>query len=176
VHHGFYQAYLDVREQVADRVSSLMIGAARNPNDAQPTLPIYVTGHSLGAALALLCALDLDNRGFVIGGVYTFGGPRVGDVAWLDLYDASLKEKTFRFVNELDIVPRVPGLLMGYRHVGHEVFFPCPGRSEFDPSMAVRLVSDAVGAVRDYLAKRVSCFTDHPATHYVEQVEGMKTA
>ena len=61
---------------------------------------IWITGHSLGGALATLCAGRYGN----VQGVYTFGSPKVGDEAFKDNFDV----KMYRFVNNYDIVSRVP--------------------------------------------------------------------
>lgn len=56
--------------------------------------------HSLGGALAQLAAFDLEsdwNDYEVVSGVYTFGGPRVGDQAWTEAYEkVYLTGKTIR--------------------------------------------------------------------------------
>jgi hypothetical protein len=48
-----------------------------------PDYKVYVTGHSLGAAMATLSAADLSVVSKIpIEGVYTFGSPRVGNLAF----------------------------------------------------------------------------------------------
>lgn len=69
---------------------------------------IYVTGHSLGAALAILCAADLVVVGKLpVAGVYTFGGPRVGNLAFSQWYNQNIAPEVFRFTHRHDIVPHV---------------------------------------------------------------------
>lgn len=88
---------------------------------------VWVTGHSLGGALASLAAVRLLAEGFTVPAVYTFGSPRVGDVDFYSGYSAV----GYRVVNNDDIVPHVPleTLLLGgaglfglrhftYKHVG----------------------------------------------------------
>jgi triacylglycerol lipase len=84
--------------------------------------PVWITGHSLGGALAMEAALRI---GFYVPvlGVYTFGQPRVGNKAFAQFYDAGYKSKTFRVVHAQDIVARLPWLLGSYRHAGHEIFY-----------------------------------------------------
>jgi hypothetical protein len=85
----------------------------------------YVVGHSMGGALAHLCALDLATRfGHEVGSrthVYTFGAPRVGNApfsAWSRRRVASY----WRFTHARDIVPSVPPQLMGFHHAAREVW------------------------------------------------------
>jgi triacylglycerol lipase len=41
--------------------------------------PIYITGHSLGGAFAVISAADIKETFGNIGDIYTFGEPRVGN-------------------------------------------------------------------------------------------------
>jgi triacylglycerol lipase len=104
LHCGFGCAYGTVRTQVLDGIKKL---APKH---------IWVTGHSLGGAMALVCAYDLTvYQGHQIDGVITFGQPKIGK----SNLTASLKEKLgdryVHFINELDAVPQVPP---GYSHFG----------------------------------------------------------
>ncbi len=99
VHRGFKTALSEVWTPFADHVGSLL----------EKNLKLWFTGHSLGAALATLAADRIGN----VAGVYTFGSPRVGDRDFKNQYRAN----TYRFVNNSDIVTRVPPSGM-YCHVG----------------------------------------------------------
>lgn len=90
VHDGFHQAFLQVESDVRKAVQSL------------PNHKLYITGHSLGGALALIAtrALNMDN----IAACYTFGSPRVGSLE----FDSAIKVPIYRVVNAADAVPRVP--------------------------------------------------------------------
>ncbi len=107
VHTGFLNAYKSpqVRRRIQDMVSSSV-------------RKILVTGHSLGAALAILCAVDLQynypDRDIEC---IVFGCPRVGNAAFRDSYNKRVF-KTIRVQNGNDIVTKVPLWIMGYRHVG----------------------------------------------------------
>ncbi|XP_076945128.1 phospholipase A1-Ibeta2, chloroplastic-like [Bidens hawaiensis] len=77
------------------------------------TLSITVTGHSLGAALALLVADDLSTcaKDMPPIAVYTFGGPRVGNQAFAKRL-CSQNVKVLRIVNSQDLITRVPGMFV----------------------------------------------------------------
>jgi len=109
VHRGFYEALESVRTDLEAGIQ------------ATHYQRLWLTGHSLGGALAMLCARAWKGA---VEGVYTFGQPRVGDAAFCALYDSALKSRTFRVIHADDIVARVPWLLGAYRHAGHEIFFP----------------------------------------------------
>lgn len=111
IHAGFGHALVDAWGQIRDAVRTL----SSSPNIApdpqqQPTL--WLTGHSLGGALAVLAGAafsmwsDAPLRS--VSGIYTFGQPRIGLFRFCSNYDHLLSDKTFRFVNDQDLVPRVP--------------------------------------------------------------------
>ncbi|KAK1430516.1 hypothetical protein QVD17_13321 [Tagetes erecta] len=77
------------------------------------TLSITVTGHSLGAALALLAADDLSTcaKDMPPIAVYTFGGPRVGNKGFAKRL-SSQNVKVLRIVNSQDLITRVPGMFV----------------------------------------------------------------
>lgn len=78
-------------------------------------VPVWVCGHSLGGALALLTALRLlqpglqdGTKGMLFGALYTYAQPRVGDSVFADHADRLLAGRYFRAVNNRDIVPTAP--------------------------------------------------------------------
>ena len=106
VHGGFAAALNVVRIGMLSAVASL----APKPDER-----IWITGHSLGGALAVLAAAVLKfEAGRDIAGLYTYGQPRVGDNAFCEALDAALTGRFFRYVNDQDIVPHaVPIALPG---------------------------------------------------------------
>uniref|UniRef100_A0A383V4A2 Fungal lipase-type domain-containing protein n=1 Tax=Tetradesmus obliquus TaxID=3088 RepID=A0A383V4A2_TETOB len=135
LHDGFTDAYYYVRKATlvcvkghmehfaqlhAARLNSSRNATAADDSASKPVL--WVSGHSLGAALATLAAADFAKEGYQPV-VYTLGSPRVGDRDWQKLYDTEykLKDRTFRMVNDNDPVARVPITMLGYRHIGTPV-------------------------------------------------------
>ena len=115
VHAGFLEALDVVWDQVVDALTPL------------GNRPVWFTGHSLGAALATLAGDRFQRqrqvRGFgELGGIYTFGSPLVGNRAFVDGFNGRCLDRSFRFVNDQDVVPRLPPPLLGYRHVNTERF------------------------------------------------------
>jgi hypothetical protein len=69
---------------------------------------VYVTGHSLGGGLAVLAAADLAISGIAAANVmYSFAGPRVGNIAFATQFNASIAA-AWRVVNSEDLVPTLP--------------------------------------------------------------------
>ena len=102
VHLGFSHA----ADAVYPTVRSLLTCLARE-------LPILVTGHSLGGAMATLVAHRLSAEGFPVRAVYSYGSPRAGDRHFRNAY----RLPNYRFVNDNDLVPHLP-LRWCYHHVG----------------------------------------------------------
>lgn len=90
-----------------------------------PDRHLWITGHSLGGALAVLAASRVNPDRKM--SVYTFGQPRVGDGEFAAACQERFGRRYFRFVHGRDIVPRVPPFTPGYRHFGWEVTAGRPG-------------------------------------------------
>ena len=69
---------------------------------------IWVTGHSLGGAMAIICAAELSKSGKPLSGVVTFGQPRVGDRAFAERINNEFGSRLLRVINEDDIVVSLP--------------------------------------------------------------------
>lgn len=79
-----------------------------------PNKQIYITGHSLGGAIGLYIAGELEQHEVGNITLYSFGCPRVGNKKYVDL----IKSTHHRFVNCTDFVPNIPLSILGYRHHG----------------------------------------------------------
>jgi hypothetical protein len=113
VHKGMYNAYLSIARQVNLAAKSLLANCQN--------CHVYVTGHSLGGAIATLAAADLYSLTPDLS-LYTFGSPRVGDLAFATYFDKIVPD-TWRVVHNHDIVPHVPQRFLGFRHVSREVWY-----------------------------------------------------
>jgi len=94
-HAGFTDIYESMRNKIAEALETIA-----------PAKTLYIAGHSLGGALAVLAAADL-----AAGGrrpvVYTFGAPRAGNPRFACRYD-KLVPDSYRIANVHDIVTRLP--------------------------------------------------------------------
>jgi len=92
---------------------------------------VFVTGHSLGGALAALIASRISTRLHIdVDAVYTFGMPRAGNNVFAQSYDDDLGLRTFRLVHGEAIVPTVAPASFGFRHVGR--YLHCERLGRFD--------------------------------------------
>ncbi|KAI7828372.1 Alpha/Beta hydrolase protein [Kickxella alabastrina] len=116
VHHGFLTAYKSVSETVTARITRLI--------RLYPNYKLVFTGHSLGGAEAVLCAVDVLRMVPEVKSrvhIYTYGMPRIGNNAWADSIDA-LGIPIYRVVYESDLVPHIPFQWLGYQHFSQEVW------------------------------------------------------
>ena len=90
IHQGFQESYYAVEALIEKEL-------ARFPGE-----PLYLTGHSLGGALAVVATRFLDAGD--LAACYTFGSPRVGDLSLA----AEFRTPIYRLVNAADAVPRLP--------------------------------------------------------------------
>lgn len=107
------------------------------------SLSITVTGHSLGAALALLVADEISTCASDVPpvAVFSFGGPRVGNKAFANRMNAK-NVKVLRIVNSQDVITRVPGMFVS---------------EELDQ----KLRSSRIGGVLDMLDKNMPLAYSH---------------
>lgn len=113
-HLGFAMA----TRSVASRLTTVLRNElSRGPRE------VWLTGHSLGGAMAQIFARYLVLEGIAVAGVVTFGAPTPGHSEWSSAY-APLASRTHRFENAEDLVPCLPPnraqwIQSGHVHVLH---------------------------------------------------------
>ena len=114
VHQGFYANLEAVWDEIYAKVDEAMHGESRARADGRPQARLerlYVTGHSLGGAMAVLAAAKLASDPRLEGlvrGVYTFGQPAVGNREFADDCQKLFGKRLFRHVFAYDVVPHLP--------------------------------------------------------------------
>jgi hypothetical protein len=109
-HQGFVRAIGDIWDPFL---------AAIEEERKKSERPIWLTGHSLGGALALLAAWLLRRKFIAIHQVYTFGGPMIGNDEVVKAFAREFPEKIFRYVNQPDPIPKLPTISLIANHYGH---------------------------------------------------------
>ena len=118
VSHGFYHTcFLSIYPALLQALGAL---TAR-----YGSVPLHLTGHSLGAAITQLVAFELATTSqYSLASVITYGTPRVGDAQWAAAYEKALSSTpAFRVVHYRDPVPHLPFEDLGYLHPPTEVFY-----------------------------------------------------
>lgn len=132
VHGGFRDGYRAVHDQLLAALGEV------NPHGL---LPVMLAGHSRGAAIAAVACVELASHA-VLAGCYTYGQPRVGDETMRANVDAAIRGRFYRFVNDADLVTRVPP---GYVHTGQPIRFDGDGNVVADQRGAFASVEGIEG-------------------------------
>ncbi len=165
VHTGFYKALMDIWPQMKTAIRSF-----RRTSNGLTDRPLWLTGHSLGGALATLAVATLIEADETFYGAYTFGSPRVGDRDFARNFNIEAKGKVFRFQNNADIVSRVPARIMGYSHVGSFVYISEDGRLSTDIGWWYRFVDTVKGVIADIGEQGLDSIKDHRIDEYIEAI------
>jgi triacylglycerol lipase len=134
-------------------------------NEIPLSFKLYTTGHSLGGALATLCALRLPRATDHSAPIcYTFGSPRVGNTAFSRLGGAH-----FRIRNNNDKITNIyTQVVLGYKHHGQQIYIASDGELHFQLGWWQRCADWARGhwrAVRN--GEWIDSFKDHRMERYV---------
>jgi triacylglycerol lipase len=171
VHMGFFNALNHIRvDMIADLVKLM-----KNYKEIDIIPRIFVTGHSLGAAMATLFCLDLLDIGIKVARLFTFGSPRVGDEYFCESFEESIKHD--RFVNNNDVVVHVPpesGTSIDYTHCGTLHYFGEKGGMVIGPSWFSQVVESIKGIVADIGELGLDGFKDHSLACYIDALKGLK--
>ena len=156
VHGGFQGEINKIWDLIVEKVNEL-----KNHK-------IYITGHSLGGAMATICAKRLQEQKIEVQCLYTYGSPRVGDRRWVK----SLQIPHYRFQNNNDVVCKVPFWFMGYRHHGKSVYISYTGKI-CKMSMWRRFIDGMRGRFKAWSKKQFfDGIYDHNITSYTKRVKG----
>jgi triacylglycerol lipase len=162
VHAGFYEALSCVWQMLDEQVRRLQ---AERPRQ------LWVTGHSLGAALATLAVARWREMKRPVSGLYVFGQPRTGDETFARNFDFAFRPYTFRIVNNLDIVTRTPPRSFGYRHLGSLIYITESGDLTYDVDQWQRFLNGWHGAIEMILDWGREGVEDHSMILYRQRIE-----
>ncbi len=173
VHTGFFLAWAIIERSVLSQISKWR---SQMHAEGKTLPPLYITGHSLGGALATMAAASLSDNGVTVAGVYTFGQPRVGDRTFARQLDKHINGKVFRFVNNNDIVPHVPPPFSVwnptrlYGHVGLVKYFNARGTIMPNHTMINRLIDFGMGIGRGMVGAKFDLISDHSMEYYISHL------
>jgi triacylglycerol lipase len=168
VHRGFKEALDAAWPQLEAAINDL-----RTQNQ-----PIWITGHSLGAALATLAAARLSlgdglkNQRLDVQGLYTFGQPRTGDRGFATAFDRRFAGRCFRLVNNNDIVTEVPpkDFLLRYWHVDRMIYIDADGKFRSGVTTFIKTLDRIRGLRRDFGKLGPDALKDHFMDNYIKAV------
>jgi len=114
VHTGFDKAYHTVEDYIIKHVGMLY---------DKYKCEVVVTGHSLGGAMAVHAALDIQRKTDAkVGLFYTYASPRIGNAAFTDYFDTQIVNR-YRVTHNRDVVPHIPPQWFGFEHNSNEAWY-----------------------------------------------------
>ena len=128
---------------------------------------LYVTGHSLGAAMATIAASRIQKK---VKALITFGSPRVGNAEFVN----SVFVAHYRVQNNCDDVTKVPFRVMGFRHHGQHKYMNFYG--EFRTLTPWQRIKDMMRSrikARAKGQKFIGVF-DHLMSNYITKLKNIK--
>ena len=129
-------SFTEQLEQLADSLEEPTVQMQIRAKTARPPRSFVVTGHSLGAALATLFVMEnWDKKKFDVSTICTFASPRVGNTEFARTFN-QLPLTSWRIVNSLDIVPKVPmnvPMFFDYEHVDSPCEFSSGEQVKWNP-------------------------------------------
>lgn len=129
--------------------------------------PVWFCGHSLGAAMATICAFRCKTSSISTNPqeLHTFGSPRVG----CKRYIRHAEIIHYRWVHNNDVVSRVPPAWMGYRHCGNEIYLDRLGRIRKLTGIW-RSRDRWRGLVKGFLKWKLDLLEDHSIHQYAQHI------
>ena len=161
VHKGFQGELDKVWHDLKRQINYILEGSY--------DIDIHITGHSLGGAMATICAKRLSEEIDAVCCLYTFGSPRVGNKKWCK----SLQVPHYRFQNNNDMVCKVPFWIMGYRHHGKNVYINYKGKV-VKYRWWRRMIDSMRGRLRALIKLQLfDGIYDHDITKYAKRVNNV---
>lgn len=166
LHRGFFDAVLECFDEVVERLKT---------TNKDLNVPVYVTGHSLGGAMAAILHARLDEADFhpfrhrprhrisPATSCYTFGMPRYGDTS-----AKAVLPQPYHIYNELDAIPTLPPKLLGFADSANE---RCLNAI---PEIALVKSKGDLALRKGKGIATVLGVSDHRMERYLERTNGMR--
>lgn len=134
VHQGFQDIYIQGGNELGDSPRKVVNDYLDSINTTIPEYNLWITGHSLGGALAVLNICDIVvNTPRKNAKMYNFAGPKVGDKNFVTTFEKYIGTNccntnalsnccSWRIVNTNDVIPKLPpndilGIDLNFFHV-----------------------------------------------------------
>ena len=113
VHTGFYRQLTD------NDYCNNIINDVKNLSHIYKNYEIYISGHSMGGALATIFGYKLSRQISDNVTIITFASPRIGNYTWYEKFNVIPNLRLYRVTNNRDIVTTIP--YFKYYHVGNSM-------------------------------------------------------
>lgn len=158
-HAGFADAWYALRDDVI-----LMLRREKVRN-------LWLTGHSLGGAEAVVAAAELPMLvpEVKLVGIYTFEAPRVGDVAMAQGIEKRMTDlPDIKVVHNNDAIPVVPPQLLGFYGVGRCVYISA--EDDVEACYGLSISEGVKGVLRGIKERRFSAGDILDGGHRMETI------
>ena len=174
-HRGFMEALSEIWEPLVSAVEAALQRKER---------PIWITGHSLGGAVALLAAWRLHQKFISIHRIVTFGAPMIGNNAAALAFQREFGGRIIRYVDHSDMVPRLPTMSLlsnEYDHVQREIILGQESDSTVAGLMDAATHNSADGEIDESIANNLwgelhSGISSHLMGNYIARIAEQLTS
>lgn len=169
-HRGFMESLNEIWEPLIAAVDEAVSRKDR---------PLYITGHSLGGALALLASWRLQRQMINVHNVYTFGAPMVGNDIAAKAFEKEFPHRIFRYVDGGDMVPKLPTVSMFSNEYWHCLTEVVVGNSQSaSEALQALATGDKTAALSQVVldgvwSKATSGIQKHLMGNYIAQINGL---
>lgn len=167
VHRGFLEAWQSVEKQVVYYLKKWWT----------PETNLWITGHSLGGALAAMATISLESQGFKVSGLYTFGQPRIAGWKMVNYMNRQMGDRIFRYANNNDVVPLIPPQLTiwvptrVYGHMGSFRYFDHRGNLQRRSFLTQRFTDRLIGFITALSTSGPDAIDDHKMEFYMHNLQ-----
>lgn len=153
VHSGFLEQYNSLKFFTISNIFKIIWNQSHNKTEDQ-SIKIIFTSHSLGAAVSILLSTLLKShfgsKIYIIN--YLFGCPKVGNKIFVDYYN-NIIDETYRYVNQNDIIPRIPKI--NYKTTKNRIILGDPKNVNF-------------------FTRFLGSINDHPIKQYINRLDTLE--
>lgn len=139
--------------------------------------PLWLTGHSLGGALALLAAWLFKRRMVPVHEVHTFGAPMIGNRTASEAFDREFGDRIHRFINGRDPVPKLPALSLVANEFTHVKAERLLGNDPAEPltNLLGAVASKAAGGLLSgtLIDDAWACLEKEVSAHFLDRYRGL---
>lgn len=130
--------------------------------------PLFITGHSLGGAMAVVCALIFTRLNEDFKGLYTFGQPRVFKHGSAQKFNAITKGRYFRYENNNDGVPHAPPSFFNFKHAGKLFYITIRKKVVEKIGFFKSHIDHILGVILAIREKGIDFSEDHAIEKYID--------
>ena len=187
VHRGFLNIYTGGDNELGDSPQKVVLDYLDSINKTTPDYNLWITGHSLGAALAVLNICDIVVNNYNKNAkMYNFAGPKVGDSAFATTFEKYIGRGccntnainnccSWRVVNTNDEVPKAPPSRIGIIKTDYVHVNGCSGLSVCNNANSNDNSFNGIFEITFPSGKNINIIAAHSAATYLSTLQKLRT-